>query len=303
MSDLLASRNITFGNPQDQRLYGDLTKIQAETARVQAELFSEKSRPDREQGTEKIAKAEQKIARLEDERRKLLNRMSREAPKMRTLVVSEPVSLKVLQQRMKEDGSEVLEYLVLEHAVILWHISGDAVHAVNVFLPRSQLKEKVEAFRSSLSRGNEPFDGQTSQELFLFLIQPAMKWIKADHLIILPHDDLNYIPFQALQDPSDRRFLGERFRVTSAPNATILAGLQKVDISKGSLLAIANPEIGEASSEVQAIAKLYPGRNKVVDEDLAREADVKTGAGEYDILYLSTHGTFDPQDPLFSSLI
>jgi len=74
---------------------------------------------------------------------------------------------------MRQEKFEVLEYLVTETAVILWHIDGDGVHVRNVFLPRSELLAKVAALQKSLSDRNNAFDRKTARELYLFLIQPA----------------------------------------------------------------------------------------------------------------------------------
>ena len=68
------------------------------------------------------------------------------------------------------------------------------------------------------------FDEQIAREMFLFLIQPVLQEVKTDHLVIIPHEDLYYVPFQVFQDPSDRTYLGERFRLSYAPSATIFLG-------------------------------------------------------------------------------
>ena len=55
--------------------------------------------------------------------------------------------------------------------------------------------KKVDALRRSVADSQMTFDQQTSRELFLFLVHPMLKWIQTNHLVILPHEDLNYIPF------------------------------------------------------------------------------------------------------------
>jgi CHAT domain-containing protein len=300
LADMLASRSVSLGGGRDQSLYGAVQKAWAEIARLQAEFFVENSKPDLERSPDVISRTGQELKKLEGEFRQLVDRMGREAPKARSLVVSEPVSLKALQQAMERDGYEVLQYLVLEHGVILWHISGDAVHVRNVFLPRSELARKVEALRDSLSRGDRAFDARTAQELYLFLVQPAKQWVKTDHLVVIPHEDLAYIPFQVFQNPTDKRFLGEEYQITYSPSATVRATFARSGDAGGTLLAIADPDITKAQEEVRTIAKLFPGRSRIVDEQLVRETDIKAWAADYDILHLSAHGRFDAQDPLLS---
>src|SRR5260370_26616892 len=180
------------------------------------------------------------------------------------------------QKLAQQEGYDVLYYLALSTGLIVWRIGGDDVEVRTVFLPRSFLIDKVFKLRNSLTdRAHDEsarFDEQTSRELFLYLIQPMMKWIKTRHLVIVPHEDLNYVPFQALQDPADGTYLGEKFQITYAPSATVLASLkEKPKIADGRLLAVANPEIPPAEDEVKAIARLYPGRREMGTDALARK--------------------------------
>jgi CHAT domain-containing protein len=53
---------------------------------------------------------------------------------------------------------------------------------------------------------------------------------------------------------------------------------------------------------VDLLAKLYPGRHKVVSDVLVREADLKSWVADYDLHHFSVHATFRPQEPLLSYL-
>jgi len=230
-------------------------------------------------------------------------RMTAEAPRLQNLVVSAPASLKALQQSMREERYEMLQYLVLEHGVILWHIAADSVFVRNVFLPRTEVMGKVAALQRSLADRNVRFDETTARELFLFLIQPVLSRFRSERLVVIPHEDLSYVPFQVLQDPSDGRYLGERFQITYAPSASVLLGLRRSPgLSGGRLLAVADPGIPAAGPEVRAIAQLFPGRSKVVTDDLAQEKDVKAWIRDFDAIHLSVHGKFAAAEPMLSYL-
>jgi CHAT domain-containing protein len=187
--------------------------------------------------------------------------------------------------------------------VIVWHIAPDSVTVRNVFLPRSEVIGKVAALQKSLADRNTRFDETTARELFLFLVQPVLSRIRSDRLVIVPHEDLHYVPFQVFQDPSDGRYLGERFQITYAPSVSVLLGLKRSPgLSGGRLLAVADPGIPAAIPEVQAIAKLFPGRSKVVIDELARESDVKAWVRDVDVIHLAVHGKFDGAEPMLSYL-
>ena len=143
-----------------------------------------------------------------------------------------------------------------------------------------------------------------AKELFLFLIQPVLERIKSKRLVIIPHEELNYIPFQIFLNPADGRFLGERFQISYAPSASILLGFKRSSsLSGGRLLAVADPDIPFAVKEVKYLAELFPEQRKVETGDIMpRECDVKTWARDYDIVHLSVHGKFNEGAPMLSYL-
>ena len=279
LADLLASRKLGLERPEEQKLYADSMLLRTQIADTQSQLFELVSQPDAAKNASQINSLQGQIRRLEAQYQGVISHMTTETPRLHNLVVSTPTSLKALQQSMREERYEMLQYLVLEHGLILWHIAPDSVFVRNVFLPRTEIIGKIAALQKSLSNRHARFDETTARELFLFLIQPALSRIRSERLVIIPHEDLHYVPFQVLQDPANGRYLGERFQVTYAPSASVLLGLKRSPgLSGGRLLAIRDPDIEAAGPEVRAIAKLFPGRSQVVSEDLAREKDVKSMA-------------------------
>ena len=303
MADLLASRNLGLARPEEQKLYAESVALRTRIAVSQGELFELAAAPDVAKHGQRIAALQGQIRTMESDQQKLADRIAAEAPRLQELMVSQPATLAALQRSMREERYEMLQYLVLEHGVIVWHIAADAVFVRNVFLPRTQVIAKVRTLQKSLADRNAKFDETTARELFLFLIQPALGQIRSERLVIVPHDDLGAIPFQALQDPADGRFLGERFQISYAPSASVLLALRRSPgVAGGRLLAVADPGITAARPEVEAIAKLFPGRSKVVTDELAREADVKAWVRDFDVIHLSVHGKFDAAEPLLSYL-
>jgi len=151
MADLLASRRLGLTRPEEQKLYAESVTLRERIAASQSELFELVSAPDRGKNAQRTSALQGQIRSLEADEQKLARRMATEAPRLQKLVVSEPVSLKALQQSMREEHYEVLQYLVLEHAVIVWHIGPDSVFVRNVFLPRTEVIAKVGALRKSLA--------------------------------------------------------------------------------------------------------------------------------------------------------
>lgn len=300
MADVLAARNLDLGRAEERALYAEAQRLRSEIAARQVSLLTLSSDPQAGAERERIAKD---TALLETQFADLTARMQREAPRLGDLLVSQPASLDAMQKSMREENYEALEYLVLEHAVILWHVSADAVHVRNVFLPRSQVIDKVSSLTASLSDPSQPFDEVSARELYLYLVQPARQWIKSDRLVIIPHEHLNYLPFQVLLEPANGRYLGERAALSVAPSATVLLGLKRARPTAGAtVLAIADPELEAGREEVQAVIETYKSRGKVISETLARETDVKRWVGQYDVVHLAVHGKFNATEPLLSYL-
>jgi CHAT domain-containing protein len=303
LADLLASRKPGFGRSEEQKLYADAAVLRTGIADAQDKAFELASQPDAAKNAARLTALQNQIRALEDQYRGVVARMGAEAPRLQNLIVSSPATLAALQQSMRAEHYELLQYLVLEHAVIVWHIGPDSITPRNVFLPRSEVMDKVAALQKSLADRNARFDETTARELFLYLIQPVLKDVHADRLVIVPHEDLNYVPFQVLQDPGDHRYLGERFQITYAPSASVLLGLKRASgVSGGRLFAVADPAIPAAGAEVGAIAKLFPNRSKVFGNPLAPESDVKAAIGDFDVIHMSVHGKFDAAEPMLSYL-
>jgi CHAT domain-containing protein/tetratricopeptide (TPR) repeat protein len=302
MADLMFSKKLALAQPEEEALFGEAQRLRAEIALLQKKLFDYRTRADREAFASEIKSTEQQIEQLEKQDRAAAAQMTEKTPRLHQLIVSEPASLDRVQQMLRRDECDMLYYLVLDEGLILWHIGGESVHVRSVVLPRSALKAKVAAVRGSVSSRDAKFDEKAARELFLFLIQPALGWIKSQQLVLIPHAELNHLPFAVLIDPSGKS-LGETFALSDAPSAGILLDLKKGEaIAKGRLLATADPGIEEARGEVEAVVAFYAGRSKTVVEPLIAESEVKSSAGDYDVLHFSVHGKFNPLEPMLSYL-
>jgi CHAT domain-containing protein len=298
LADLLQTQELKFAEPADRALYSESVKLNAHVSRLQKELFDLRGGAS-ERNASRIAEKEQEIRRLEGASQKLTGDILRSGSKLRELTDSRPVSLADLQRVMREENFETLIYLSESSGVVLWHISGEAVHVRSIFLPQKHLVNKIAALQRSLKDNKASFDEKTARELFLYLIQPALQWIKSDRLIIIPHDDLHYIPFQVLTDPATGRALGERFAISYAPSATVLLRLKKSEsLGSGRLLAAARSSL---AGEVKAISNLYPGRSRM-HERLVTKDELKRAVSGYDLIHLSVHGNFFGEEPLLSYL-
>lgn len=300
MADLL--RQKFNPRPEDQTLYSDYLMARSLLSMMQQQALREQQLLGTPVTGDGFGRDQEK------EYQHVLKRMNATNSKLLGLIAPQTATLQSVQQSMKQDRYEILYYMVLDKQVLIWHLSGDETHVVSVFLPRLELIKKVSLLRESLKNGRiDPeakFDEQTAREMFLFLIQPALKWIKTDHLVIIPHEDLNYLPFQVFYDAENNKYLGEMFQLSYAPSATMLSRLKKVkNISGGKLLAVDSSELVEGEKEVKALGQLFAGRSRIVVEPRLKESDLKSWIGDYDLIHLSIHGEFNQTEPLLSYLM
>ena len=303
MAELLRSREVTLNNPQDQALFAQSVEVEARLGAAQNKLFNYSTGGGRADGGE-VHALQQNVDDLQNQYSALQEKIAQQAPKLHQLGEQPPVTLESAQAAAKRGGYDMLYYLALEDGIVIWHIGGDSQHVVKVYYTRSSLIPRVASLYKSLSDSHASFDQATAKEFFLVLVNPVLPDVKTKHLVIIPHEDLNIVPFQVLQNPEDGSYLGERFQISYAPSATVLADLGgRPDFSHGRLLALADPAISNAAREVKALGELYPGdRGKVVTDPLVRKQDVKNWSPDYNLLHLSVHGFFNSTDPLLSYL-
>lgn len=329
MSDLLATNSLALSSAQERSLYGSLLQLRSELAQIQSCLFSAGSgknldsvcrqlRPSKQLSLDTKRGVAQDhdggsvmsvdltgLQAIQNERQArydgIVDQMAKSAPQLARLVASQPTPLDEVKKVLARDNSEMLTYVVLESQLIVWHIGPDSTHVRSVYLPRSVLNDKIERVRRSLVDPKHPYDQKTAHELYLYLIAPMVQWIKSEHLVIVPHEDLNYIPFQALQMERNGRYLGEMFQISYAPSSTVLAGLSVPSpLGQPEVLAVADHSLRYAPEEVRAIGKGFS--RVVLAETLPKESDVKALIAGKGLVHLAVHGTFVADEPMLSYL-
>ena len=303
-ADLLSTRSAALSKSVDRQTFAALARKKAEISSIQAKFFTGSLQAESQinDAPDTVIQSQAHLAGLEAEYEQMLLRLGRQAPAVRDAAVSQPVSLAALQSALRRDRMDLLYYYVIDNSVILFHVGADAVHARSIFLPRLGLIRKVTALRASISkRDDAEFHENAAQELFLYLIQPALGWLSSDRVVIVPPAELQSLPFQVFRDPVDGSFLGERLQITYAPSASILLQLtRQANLAGGSVLAAADPALPGSVEEVSVLSRVYLNQSRIVSNALIRKTDLQQWAGSYGILHLAVHGLFDSMEPLLS---
>ncbi len=239
-------------------------------------------------------------------------------------------------QALIDESTAVLAYFITEERLITFIITSNEFWTEHINLPHSQLGDMVRQYRKEIqeysSNPREVILDQTTTEAQLFtvgtdqnpdfsmkdisrqlydiLIQPIESHLIGKHnLCIIPDKELNFLPFDALQDATD--YLIRKYSIWYAPSASffdLCNRRQRQNNFNGKLLAIGNPklydqiqELPYAEDEIYAIAplfdtKLYTGRD-------ANLGILKDEWGRSDILHLACHAHWDQDHPEFSALL
>ncbi len=124
-------------------------------------------------------------------------------------------------------------------------------------------------------------------------------------MLIAPHAELHYLPFDALvvsDDPG--RFLIEQYDVTYVPSASVWARLRERPHSGGveRVLALAPRDrvLPGSREEVEAIGRIFGDRATVLIGSDATESVLHHSTSQYDVIHLASYGILNKHNPLFS---
>jgi len=140
-------------------------------------------------------------------------------------------------------------------------------------------------------------------ELYLELIAPVRQLlVPGQHLVLVPHDFLHYLPFHALFD--GQHYLTDDFLISYAPSASVyFLCCRKEARSRNQSLILGIPDrrAPYIRDEVRAVASALP-RPRVFVGDEASEERLRLHAPASRFVHIATHGLFRQDNPLFSSV-
>ncbi|RJR21077.1 MAG: CHAT domain-containing protein [Desulfobacteraceae bacterium] len=195
----------------------------------------------------------------------------------------------------------LVEYYLSDKKMIIFLVRDGNIEAVSVPYERQVLKDTVKKWRAAVAARGECMD--LSMDLYRRLLAPVEGRLGKRKLIVIPYGVLHYLPFQALHD--DRGYLAERFTLSGASSATVMAFVGK-DFQKDDrpCLVIGNPtgDLVHAEKEARAIS-LTRGRSTLLTGPEGTESYVRERGRSYSVIHLATHGRYDEKNPLDSHIV
>ncbi|HTI80331.1 MAG TPA: CHAT domain-containing protein [Acetobacteraceae bacterium] len=239
---------------------------------------------------------------LQAERRAKLRANEAAIIRLSSDAVAPSASLDRLHEAASRAGIPVLLYWSTFTNVIAWYVGPDGSDVVNVFVPAAVVKDKVgRVLESSAgSLGRKPFDETAARELFLYLLAPFAKQLgtpSVRQIMVVPQGPLMQLPFEALIDPASGDFAIDRWAISYAPNATMaVASLDRQPGPVRSVAALVDPAIDDNTNETTAIQAAGVRLVNVTRNQLF------AGPWQADSLHILTHGVFNADEALLSSL-
>ncbi|MBW8873941.1 MAG: CHAT domain-containing protein [Acidobacteria bacterium] len=140
-------------------------------------------------------------------------------------------------------------------------------------------------------------------ELYAELLAPVEELLAGfEHLVVIPHGSLHYLPFHALHD--GERYLIDRFTLSYAPSASVFAlcCAREAAAGRGSLiLGIPDRLTPSILDEVRAVAATLPGCELLLAEE-ATEEQLRVLGADARLVHIATHGFFRQDNPMFSAI-
>jgi CHAT domain-containing protein len=312
-----------YGERARSRTFLDILGSKVQLSRVQGGLLEEeralqeriaalkaKSAVGEEEGagTERES-SRRELAEAEKAYEAFLAKVRKQDKEQASLMSVEPLTLKEVQELL-EPGVSMLEYFVTEQEVLLWIVEKDKAQFVRVPIGRGELVAKVTSLRESIYNvaEKEKFKA-SSQELYGLLLKPALSHVRGKELLIVPHDVLHYVPFQALLSPQGK-YLIQDYPIYYLSSASLMQFTREKRRAGGeSALVMGNPSLGDeaynlrfAEREAKEIAAVYPQSAVYVLAEASKPRAVSLSP-KYDMLHFAVHAELNEDDPLSSALL
>jgi CHAT domain-containing protein len=139
-------------------------------------------------------------------------------------------------------------------------------------------------------------------ELYRELVAPFRERLRAQHLVIVPHGMLHYVPFHALFD--GEQYLIDSFTISYAPSSSVYAHCQrKPPLATGPSLVMGVPDERAPLilEEVQAVSRALPRAGLIVGA-AANHAALREKGEHSKYIHIATHGSFRQDNPMFSGI-
>lgn len=211
-------------------LVNDEKQLRIDLAFYDTQIQKEKAKKEQSDSA-KVLELESRLFDLKTRYRQFIADLEKNYPDYHALKYQiRPTTIPEIQSHLPEN-TILLEYFVGDNVIYIFSISAEEFDVVSVEINKN-FGTLVDRFYRSLIKAETPQYVATAGELSALLIEPILSKIKpARKLIIIPHDILYKIPFEALFANSPKKggkvdygeldYLIKRFTISYHHSATL----------------------------------------------------------------------------------
>jgi CHAT domain-containing protein/predicted negative regulator of RcsB-dependent stress response len=311
LADLIAFRASSLAPRVDSDLGDEVSSLRQQINWHYRQIEREEVRRDK-RSTRRVETLRQRARTLEKQLVTSLNALRTTDEEFISLQSGTAFRLDQIREVLAH-GTILLEYYQARgqiYACVLGRERLDVVPVASATVVRKLLRllqfqlSKVGVGASRSGAGDERRGATEAHlaELYTILVAPIRDRLQADHLVIVPHGLLHFLPFHALYDGA--RFLIDAFTVSYAPSASVYRlCCMKPREREGDALVMGVPDARAPyiAEEVQAVAQTFPGARVFLGPEATAER-LRTYGPPSPFIHIATHGSFRRENPMFSSI-
>lgn len=202
------------------------------------------------------------------------------------------------------EGEAIVEFHTLDQQLIAWVVRPSGTQGFRIDRKRLDLAADISAFRQDILE-RRPGARAMGERLYALLLAP-LQLAADEQLLIVPHDALHFMPFQALRNGD--AYLIEQHAIAFAPSAGVAVQLASRSIDQAApLVAFGNPgtdarlALPGAEREVEHIGALFSNA-KIFIQAAATSAQFRASLAQAGIVHVAAHAEVDLIDPLQSRI-
>ena len=278
----------------------------------EARLHAQEQLRQQDRSPERVQQLQQQLRQHEDEFVRVLRELPSEEAEAAGLQAPRPLALEEIRGALPAKAV-ILEYFQLGDKLFVAVVGRSQLEMIPVTLnarianllrllqfqmSKFQLgPEYAERFAEQLLRTTQAH----LKELHDELIAPIASHIRADHLIVVPHGMLHYLPFHAFYD--GQRYLDQRFTVSYAPSSSVFALCERKRNSPGAALVfgVADAQTPDIPDEARAVASALPNAELFLNEE-ASASKLRERGAQAQFIHIASHGFFRQDNPMFSGI-
>lgn len=301
--DQLGNHRINLANHVPPDFAAGEETLRRENISLQSQIGQELAKPGPDINQERISSLRLQLSVVRKRYEDMLDGLRISSPEYASLLSTSPLRLPEAQRQLSPDMT-VLSYFTTPNMTLAFVLTRNSFHVSKLSVTEGTLSASVATL---LDFSSDTDALPNLKPLYQLLIAPIKSQLKTSTLAIVPHGVLNDLPFVALT-PDGKRYLGDDYAVVSLPSVSVLPYVgARIKPVGGEILVLANDQgeglahLSHAYDEARAVASLF--NTQPLLGDAATASELRTTAGNYDILHLIAHMDHNGQDPRFSSIM